>query len=77
MTLDELDINECAVVCGLDFCDEDKKRLRDMGLFEGRRVKFVFSSPFSWPRAYDTQGVIIAIRKEDAKRISIKRGEDI
>lgn len=73
MTLDMLEKNETAVVTSLKFDKKDCKRLRDMGLFEGRNIRFAFASPFLWPRAYDVQGIIIALRKEEAERIGIKK----
>ena len=75
MTLDMLKIGDEAYITAVEFCEKDKKRLCDIGISECGQVKCAFMSPFGWPRAYDFDGVLIALRKEEAEKIVCERCE--
>ena len=49
-----------------------RRRLRDIGLIEGTKVKCKLISPCGNPKAYIIRGSLIAIRNEDARNIYIK-----
>ena len=47
------------------------KRLRDLGLIEGTATQCVLNSIGSAMSAYTIRGAVIAIRKEDAVKVSV------
>ena len=49
----------------------ENRRLRDLGLIEGTKVKCVLKSPLGDPAAYKIRGAVIAIRREDAADIKV------
>lgn len=67
--LNELNIGEEATVENMR-CKS--RRLRDLGLVEGTKVKCVLRSPLGDPAAYKIRGAVVAIRKEDASQITVE-----
>ena len=67
--LDRLNIDEEAVVAKIG---EKSRRLKDLGLVEGTKVKCVLRSPLGDPYAYKIRGAVVAIRKEDASQIMVE-----
>ncbi|MBR6529777.1 MAG: ferrous iron transport protein A [Firmicutes bacterium] len=67
--LNELKVGEEAVVKELI---ASNRRLWDIGLVPGTRVKCVLKSPLGDPVAYKIRGAIIAIRKEEALRVGVE-----
>ncbi len=69
MTLDEVELNrEVKVKCVN--CDENiKRRILDLGIIEGTKIKPVLKSPLGDPTAYEVRGTLISLRKEDSKNI--------
>ncbi len=45
------------------------RRLRDMGLVRGTRVECLLHSPFGDPAAYRIRGAVVALRREDSRRV--------
>jgi len=70
-TLDKLDIDKCAIICSLNCKGTLRRRLLDLGLVNGTRIKACFKSPMGNPIAYELRGTTIALRKEDSKLINI------
>ncbi len=50
------------------------RRIRDLGLIENTIIKCVGKSPFGDPMAYTVRGAVIAIRREDGKKIIVETG---
>ena len=67
--LNRLNIDEEAVVAKIG---EKSRRLKDLGLVEGTKVKCVLRSPLGDPYAYKIRGAGVAIRKEDASQIMVE-----
>lgn len=67
--LNELEIGEEAVVKEVI---ASNRRLKDIGLVDGTRIKCVLKSPLGDPVAYKFRGAVIAIRSEDAKNIAVE-----
>ena len=67
--LKRLNIDEEAVVAKIG---EKSRRLKDLGLVEGTKVKCVLRSPLGDPYAYKIRGAVVAIRKEDASQIMVE-----
>ena len=71
-TLDQLKLNEYGIVKEIKYDGNIKRRLLDMGLIKGTKIKPVLVSPSKDPRAFEIRGTLIAIRKEDAIKIEIE-----
>ena len=52
-----------------------RRRLLDIGCTEGTPVTCLFTGPSGEPRAYQIRGAVMALRREDAKTIIVKRNE--
>ena len=68
LCLNQLKPGEEAVVTSIS---GENRRLRDLGLIEGTKVKCVLKSPLGDPAAYKIRGAVIAIRREDAADIQV------
>ena len=71
-TINELKIEEIGTVKRVEGNETIKRRLLDLGLIEGTKIKPVLVSPTGDPRAFEFRGGVIAIRKEDGKNIELK-----
>ena len=70
-TLDTLPVGEGATVTALTFTGIKRRRLLDLGFTPGSAVRALQESPWGDPVAYGVQGAVIALRREDARRIAI------
>lgn len=66
-----LPINRYGIVKNIIGKDNTKRRLLDLGLVKGTKIKPVLVSPSNGLRAYEFRSSLIAIRKEDAENIII------
>ena len=71
-SLADLKLNDIATVISVNCFGPIRRRLRDMGLIEGTKVQCVLISPPKDPKAYLIRGAVIALRNEDASKISVK-----
>lgn len=71
-TINELKIEEIGTVKRVEGNETIKRRLLDLGLIEGTKIKPVLVSPSGDPKAFEFRGGVIAIRKEDGKNIELK-----
>lgn len=51
--------------------EEIKRRILDLGMIEGTKIKPVLKSPSGDPTAYEVRGSVISIREEEASQIEI------
>ena len=72
LCLNQLKPGEEAVVTSIS---GENRRLRDLGLIEGTKVKCVLKSPLGDPAAYKIRGAVIAIRREEAADIKVEAYE--
>ncbi len=49
----------------------ERRRLLDLGVVPGTRIRCEFASPFGSPRSYDIRGALIALRDHQAARILV------
>ena len=73
MKLDELNLHEKGEIIDIKCEDNIKRRLLDLGLVKGTNITPVLVSPSGDPRAFEVRGTLIAIRKEDSKKINVKK----
>ncbi|NOX60658.1 MAG: hypothetical protein GXP42_01715 [Chloroflexi bacterium] len=73
--LSSLEIGELAEVVGISRAcrSSERRRLMDLGIVPGTRIEVAFRSPSGDPTAYLVRDALIALRKEQADMISIRR----
>ncbi|MCB1098947.1 MAG: FeoA domain-containing protein [Verrucomicrobiae bacterium] len=64
----EAEIHELAPTC----TGAERRRLLDLGVVPGTRIRCEFASPFGSPRSYDIRGALIGLRDHQANRILIR-----
>ena len=72
MTLEQLCPGETATVLRLGLQGDMRRRLRDLGLAEGARVRCLGRSPLGDPSAYLICGAAVALRRRDARSIEVE-----
>ncbi len=70
-SLNELKMGEIGKISKIIGEETIKRRLLDLGLIEGTKIKAVLISPSGDPRAFEFRGSLIAIRKEDGINIKV------
>lgn len=70
-SLNELKMGEIGKISKIIGEEAIKRRLLDLGLIEGTKIKPVLISPSGDPRAFEFRGSLIAIRKEDGINIKV------
>lgn len=55
---------------------ELRRRLRDLGFVPGAQVECLGKSPLGDPAAYRVRDAVVALRRRDAQRIALGRGEE-
>ncbi|NLN15283.1 MAG: ferrous iron transport protein A [Tissierellia bacterium] len=73
ISLDKLPIGKSAIVKKLHNQGIVRRRLLDLGLIEGTRVRALMRSPAGDPTAYDIRGAVIALRKEETSKILVEQ----
>lgn len=71
-SLSDLSPGEEAVIDKISVSGNMRRRLQDLGLGIGSKIKCVSISPSGNPKAYLIRGAVIAIRLEDGKKIILK-----
>ena len=71
ISLDRIPIGDWGKVACVGTENVTCKRLCDIGLVEGTKIKCVGQSPMGDPRAYLIRGAVIAIRNCDGKAITV------
>lgn len=72
-SLDELMPGQEASVRELIMSGAVRRRLTDLGLVPGTRIRCVAKSPSGDPKAFQIRGAVIAIRKEHSRQIMAER----
>lgn len=53
-------------------CEENiKRRILDLGIIKGTKIKPVFKSPLGDPIAYEVRGSLISLREEESRKIQV------
>lgn len=71
-SLCDINTGETAEVERLNIHGAMRRRLLDIGLCPGTRVRCVGKSPMGDPKAYLIRGAVIAIRGCDGKRVIVR-----
>ena len=73
LALDRLPEGQSAFVTEVETGPSMGRRLMDIGLIRGTRVTCLYRSPSGDPAAYLIRGAVIALRGQDAARVSVER----
>jgi ferrous iron transport protein A len=72
-TLVDLRRGDHGILCRIDLPGDEARRLMELGFLPGARVTAGFSAPGGDPRVFQVDGSEIALRRETAKRLTIRR----
>jgi ferrous iron transport protein A len=72
MNASELKKGETAKIKLVKFNDLQNK-LIEMGCFEGNEIEMLYVAPLGDPIAFDINGYILGLRKEEAELIQVER----
>ena len=72
MYLNNITNNGYYTVDKINLPEKTKRRLYDIGLVTGTKIKLLFTSPSKKIKAYLIRDSIIAIRNSDASKIEVK-----
>lgn len=73
MNLSELPLNTVGIIDKLNCNGNIKRRMLDLGLISGTKIRPIFKSPSGDPVAYEIRKTLIAIRKEDSQYIMLQQ----
>lgn len=76
-SLCDLKVGECGTVVSVKSKGDILRRLLDIGVISGTRVKCVLKSPLGDPTAYLIRGAVMALRKEDCLDVMVKVNEPL
>ena len=72
INLDEVKLNETAIIESVKCKENVKRRLLDLGFIKGTAITPILISPSKDPRAFWVRGLTIALRKEDARQVFVR-----
>ncbi len=72
MNLFNLKKGQCCLIDKILIYGDTRRRLLDLGLISGTKVKCVEISPFGDPKAFLIRGAVIALRKKECEQILIE-----
>ena len=70
-TLDSISLHQLVEISAIASSAITPK-LSEMGLTKGQRIKAIFKAPFGDPIAYEINGNIISMRKEEAMQVEVQ-----
>lgn len=76
MYLSDIKNNEYYIVNKINANEKIKRRLYDIGLINGTKIKILLTSPSKKIKAYLIRDSIIAIRNKDASKIEVNELND-
>ncbi len=76
--LSSLQLHKKAIIVGLskECRGENRRRLLDLGFVKGAKIEIDLLNPLGDPKAYLIKGTAIALRKDQAAKILIKKCDD-
>lgn len=73
MPLDKLPMEKTSQVVKLQAAGSDERRLLDLGIIEGTKIKALYRSPSGNPVAYRIRGAVIALRADLSEKILVSK----
>lgn len=77
ISLDCLPLKQIGIVDHINSSEHIKRRLLDLGIIKGTKIKPILISPSGDLTAFEIRGCLIAIRNDDSKNIYIKKDKDL
>lgn len=71
-TLDQLREGDCARIVRLEMRGAMRRRLLDFGMIEGTTIRCLRLSPAGDPVIYLVRGTMLALRRQDSRRIAVE-----
>ena len=71
-TLDKVSLNQEVKIKKIDCTGNIKRRILDLGMIEGTKIRPVFKSPLGDPTAYEVRGSLISLREDETQKIQIE-----
>ena len=71
LSLDTLPIGATGRVTALSATGNERRRFLDLGVVCGTEISALHKSPSGDPIAYSIRGAVIALRHDDAKKITV------
>lgn len=71
MTLDSISLHQLVEISSIA-SSAIAPKLSEMGLTKGQKIKAIFKAPFGDPIAYEINGNIISMRKEEAMQVEVQ-----
>ncbi len=71
-SLSQLTVGQSGQVTELHLSGEMRRRLQDLGVIEGTRIRCLQRSIFGDPCAYLIRGAVIALRNHDSRQIFVR-----
>lgn len=72
-SLMDLRHGDAAILDGIDLPAEDARRLMELGFLPGTKITAGRSAPGGDPRVFQVDGSEIALRRETARRLTVRR----
>lgn len=70
--MDRLLPGQCARIVDIEADEDIKRRLMDLGMVRGTKVKTVLISPAGDPVAYEIRGAVVALRKRVSSLVTVE-----
>jgi ferrous iron transport protein A len=72
-SLTDLRRGDAAILEGIDLPSDDARRLMELGFLPGTKITAGRSAPGGDPRVFQVDGSEIALRRETARRLTVRR----
>lgn len=76
MTLNDLSVGDSALVLKINCQGPMKRRLIDMGITPGVKIKLFKIAPLGDPLELKLRGYLLSIRRSEAKKITVEKELD-
>ena len=70
-TLDSISLNQQVQITAIP-ASAISQKLTEMGLTKGQKITAIFKAPFGDPIAYEINGNVISMRKEEAMHVEVQ-----
>jgi ferrous iron transport protein A len=71
VTLDSISLNQQVEIAAIA-SSAIAPKLTEMGLTKGQKIRAIFKAPFGDPIAYEINGNVISMRKEEAMLVEVQ-----
>lgn len=76
LTAAQLPFGAVGVVIEICLQGPMRRRLLDLGIVPGARLRRCYTAPSGSPIAYEVNGAVLALRKDDAAQIAVEEADE-